>query len=55
VIERTVKEAEEVAMVLARKARIEVAAPAKAPREVKPRAAAKAKTKPRKKAAPAEG
>ncbi len=55
VIERTVREAEEVAMMLARKARIEIATPEKAPREAKPRAAAKARTKPRKKAAPAEG
>ena len=43
------------AMMLARKARIEIATPEKAPREAKPRAAAKARTKPRKKAAPAEG
>jgi enoyl-[acyl-carrier protein] reductase II len=55
VIERTVREAEEVAKELAKKARIEIAAPAAPVKAVKAKAAAKAaakpKAKPKKKAA----
>jgi enoyl-[acyl-carrier protein] reductase II len=57
VIERTVREAEEVAQMLAKKARIDIGTPvAAAPAKVtKAKPAPKPKAKPRKKSAPAEG